>query len=113
MNTTTTSNQARRKWALPDLQGLDDREMMMPSSSANSLGFDKDSSRAPFEGMLQSACSGQNVGGDADEMLSIMRMSGSEFHCSPCSIFIFDSQIRQLEEFHPSLRQENFQDSCV
>ncbi|CAM6015765.1 unnamed protein product [Sphagnum balticum] len=90
MNTTTTSNQARRKWALPDLQGLNDREMMMPSSSANSLSFDKDSSRAPFEGMLQSACSGQNVGGDADEMLSTMRMSarsspwlqhiGHEFH---------------------------------
>ncbi|CAM6040060.1 unnamed protein product [Sphagnum compactum] len=75
MNTTTTSNQARRKWALPDLQGLDDREMMMPSSSANSLSSDKDSSKAPFEGMLQSACSGQNGGGDADEMLSTMCMS--------------------------------------
>jgi hypothetical protein len=85
----------------------------MPSSSANSLSFEKDSSSAPFEGMLQSVCSGQNVDGDADEMLSTMCMSGSEFHCSPCSIFIFNSQIRQLEEFHPSPRQENFQDSCV
>ncbi len=71
----TSSSQGRRKWAIPDLEGLDDRDLLSsPELSVNSLNFDKDS-RASFEEMLQNG-----VGdGDADEVLSNMHMSGSVF----------------------------------
>jgi hypothetical protein len=77
----TSSSQGRRKWAIPDLEGLDDRDLLSsPELSVNSLNFDKDS-RASFEEMLHNAHAGQNgVGdGDADEVLSNMHMSGSVF----------------------------------
>ncbi|KAH9567065.1 hypothetical protein CY35_03G009900 [Sphagnum magellanicum] len=75
----TSSSQGRRKWAIPDLEGLDDRDLLSsPELSVNSLNFDKDST-ASFEEMLHNAHAGQNgVGdGDADEVLSNMHMSAA------------------------------------
>ncbi len=103
----TSSSQGRRKWAIPDLEGLDDRDLLSsPELSVNSLSFDKDS-RASFEEMLHNAHAGQNgVGdGDADEVLSNMHMSGSVFivpyHI--INIFIQQNHGTIVVQLHPPL----------